>query len=213
MRATIYLDLDGVLVDWLRGILTLAGVPADEHAAWRQRCTDWDAVNRLFAEAIGVPEKQGMDALWAAVDEKGADWWSDLPWTPRGRQLLVACLETGCDVVFVTSPSRDAQSAAGKIGWLAMHVKGQDRLNRPHKRNFAICSAKHMLAGPGKLLIDDRAKNCERFEEHGGTAINWPQPWNQDHTLPESIDALQRDVIHNMLPHFVGEMVMEGFNA
>jgi hypothetical protein len=38
---------------------------------------------------------------------------------------------------------------------------------------------KHFCANPQTILIDDTDAKIEKFREHGGLTVTFPQPWNQ----------------------------------
>jgi hypothetical protein len=42
-----------------------------------------------------------------------------------------------------------------------------------------IGASKHLMANPKHLLIDDNARNCQKFSDAGGLAILFPQRWNE----------------------------------
>lgn len=46
------------------------------------------------------------------------------------------------------------------------------------KRLF-IGSAKHLVAGPGKVLVDDHDTNVDAFAGAGGLTVQPPRPWNR----------------------------------
>jgi hypothetical protein len=40
-------------------------------------------------------------------------------------------------------------------------------------------TAKASVAGPGKILIDDKNENIDEWEAAGGIGILYPRPWNR----------------------------------
>ena len=178
----VYMDLDGVIIDWDTASMELfgfRGVQADR----------WDHLVELVAERDGIDKDRAMGRVWAAIDREGPEWWANMDVYDAGLALYEACWQVA-PVVFVTSPSRSPSSAAGKVMWITKHAKTFTRLRgkarhsfgefgmKPARRAYAISPAKAMLAGPTKLLIDDRKLNCDRFVAAGGEALLWPQPWN-----------------------------------
>jgi hypothetical protein len=53
-------------------------------------------------------------------------------------------------------------------------------------------AAKKFLAGPDRLLIDDRDRNVEEFVAGGGHAILLPRLHNADHRLACNSEAIMR---------------------
>lgn len=182
---TVYLDLDGVLVDFIGGALAALGVPD----AARHELTHWNSMDEQ-AERHGLcPPGQGNAHVWSTIDDLGADFWAGLDTLPYGNVLLTHLLACNVDLCFVTAPSRHHDSAAGKVMWLKNNLSNEVYRNKPLHRRFALCPTKHLLAAPTKLLVDDRDRNCRLFRKAGGQTVLWPQPWNSaTYTKREAID-------------------------
>jgi hypothetical protein len=187
----IYMDLDGVAANWDKAAMGLFGFHDREQ-------TYWDELVDLIAERYGVDKRKATGIMWSRINKEGADWWESFEFYEMGLELYEACWAVA-PVVFVTSPSTDPSSAAGKMAWVNRMSPAFTELRHKKKYHFdqyavktvkrclAITPAKAMLAGPGKLLIDDRDINCRRFEAAGGTTVLWPQPWNKaGHGLPSA---------------------------
>jgi 5'(3')-deoxyribonucleotidase len=159
-RPIIFLDMDGVCCDFAS-----AAAAACHHAG--EAITQWN-----MARQFGITDEE----FWRAVDAGSEDFWANLrayPWFPAIHEALK---EQG-SVYITTTPSQSPRSFAGKTRWLHGYF-GRDF------RDFIFTPHKHLLAAPGRVLIDDNAEMCKRFEEHGGRAILFPQPWND--APPES---------------------------
>lgn len=156
MIRTIYLDLDGVLADFVRGCFQHFG-----------RTLPMADVGWNFYRDWGMTEQE----FWTHTT---FSFWAKLPWTPEGRDLLDG-LRTLTDrpLVILTSPAPRQGCTEGKLDWLRQHLPDFIRQGR-----VFIGSAKHHLAAPDKLLIDDHDANVERFRQHGGAAVLVPRPWN-----------------------------------
>jgi hypothetical protein len=61
-----------------------------------------------------------------------------------------------------------------------------------HWRSMAnrlhVGNDKHLLAGPGRLLIDDHPGNCHDWNESGGVSILFPRPWNTRYSEQATFD-------------------------
>lgn len=149
-----YLDMDGVLVDFVSGALALhrSDLPYEEVA--------WELDKQLGME----PEQ-----FWGPMDR---DFWANLSWTPEGKYLLQGIEKRfGNRVAIATSPG-DERCMLGKLDWL------RRELPQYVKRTF-FGQDKSLLAGWGRILVDDCDGHVAPFHEQGGQAILFPRPWNR----------------------------------
>ena len=155
---TCFIDLDGVLADFVLGAFALHG------RAVPYRDVEWG-----FPAQIGFAGANDP-AFWS---EMGHDFWASLPWTPEGKGLL-AIVERhfGENVVVMTSPCDTPGGVEGKVAWIKRELPA-------YARRFFVGPPKHLAAGPGKLLIDDYEGNVEKFAAHGGATLLVPRPWNR----------------------------------
>lgn len=166
----IVLDLDGVLVDLVRGMEERYDIKVKE----------WP-VGRL-EEAFNMTAKQ----LWGNLD---FDFWVNLKWHDDGQRILTKLIvEFGeNNIVICTSPTLHPQAAAGKMAWIQNHLPD-------FNRRFLIGPAKEFLAHEQSILIDDFDYNVDKFRKHGGHAILVPRPWNSNReldTLPHITEYLK----------------------
>ena len=179
----IYVDMDGVLADFLTG------------AIWLMRGGPADPILRAWSDDPDICPQLGvtMNELWFRIDCAGEAFWAGLHAFPWARFLFECCSDVAPTVV-LSSPSWDPSSVSGKLLWLNKHM-GKGRAFR----RYLLGPPKHMVAAPGRVLIDDREKNCWLWEEHGGTAILFPSPsnrrraeyWGDD---PDPGDAVMADL-------------------
>lgn len=141
MIDTVYLDMDGVIVNCLEGL---------------------NKYNALNVETNKVD--------WKILDGLGRKFWVELDWLPQGKlfytKLSKLCNEQGIDLCILSAiPTEEGKD--GKRIWLKEHTNipslnihfvDKARL----KKNFADEHA---------LLIDDLKMNCDQFIEAGGNAI------------------------------------------
>lgn len=155
MRA-IFLDMDGVLADFIAAALSVHG-----RSDFVYPLNGTKDVHTL----LGVSK----EAFYAPLDS--ADFWAELPKTEICDALLAAVEATGIPTYILSKPTRSPGSAAGKLRWLAAHA--------PHLAGRTILTGhKHLLAAPGRLLIDDMDGNVREWAAAGGTAVLVPRPWN-----------------------------------
>lgn len=157
----IFLDMDGVLCDFVTHALRLHGREYVE--------SEWPSGVYEMKDAIGVQDIE----FWQPINNIGADWWAELPVFPWAAELVEFCESMG-DVGIATSPNRDGASAAGKTAWMWKHFP---RL----ARRMMIGPCKEWLARSGTVLIDDSDEKCRKFGAAGGRAIVFPQPWNSSY--------------------------------
>lgn len=155
----IYVDLDGVLCDMVGPALEIHQ-RQDLLAGWPKGVYDLE-------KAIGIT----MDEFWAKIDEKGYDFWANLPAYEWMRDLMRTCYQYSERVVLCSKPSRSHYSSGGKHQWIAKHFGRRFR-------DFIITPQKYHAAGPNRLLIDDCEKNIIQWQRAGGMGLLFPQPWN-----------------------------------
>ena len=156
----IYLDMDGVACDFVKASLALFGT------TFEKLRPKWPEGEYWMHTVLGISEAD----FWYKLDGEGIPFWSDLapyPWFDEFYSQLM----TVAPITFCTSPGISPSACAGKLLWLQEHVG-------VNCRDFVLTPQKHLLAAPGTVLIDDDLGNCQRFTEHGGAALAFPQHWN-----------------------------------
>lgn len=157
-----FLDLDGVLVNFVGGACKFHGKPNpyDRPESHGQ----WDCV-----ELMGMRQYD----FWHGLDYH---FWKGLEWLPDGRRILdvVESVFGVENVCLLSSPCDTFGCADGKRAWV------QDNIPR-YSRKLILGSAKEFMAGPGKILIDDYPDNIIKFSQHGGETLLVPRPWNHLH--------------------------------
>jgi len=168
MSVKYFVDLDGVLADWIGPALTLLGHDVAEV------CKHWNTLTprpwNVF-DVLDVPASQA----WRYIEHAGDRFWSTLPMLPHARELIRECQALG-ETTILTSPSTHPSSYAGKVQWLDHHF------GRGFARKHALIGAsKHVVARPGAVLIDDSPAHCDAWATEGGTALLFPGYGNDLH--------------------------------
>ena len=177
---TIFLDMDGVIVDFQGPALEMFGV-----SRWHVGEIDaWDAMPRVVSKHIGC---QISDAdFWETIEKGDSDFWANLPWTEMGHAVYALCAHTA-PTICMSTPTLDPNSAKGKLEWLnaqndtmyKLAVGAPDRhFPKPPCRMYSLTPVKGMFPVPGSVLIDDSPANVKAFQEKGGRAYLFPAPWN-----------------------------------
>ncbi len=167
----IFLDLDDVLNDFTLPTLRDLGCPieADEWEKYPAHL-GFDmvgAANELCGESRFTPQ-----SLWRSVTR---EMWANRPVSRAAGDLidLAAKLVGQENVAILTSPTRDADCAAGKMEWV------QNFCPYWMQRQTLIGACKYMCASPDAILIDDADHNIDAWQQHGGIGVLWAKPWNR----------------------------------
>jgi 5'(3')-deoxyribonucleotidase len=147
-----FLDMDGVIVDFVGGMYKLAGLP--RHYG--------PSADHLYAATVG---------------EMGREFWANLKPTPEFTTIIRFVehnfgMENCC---ILTSPCPTPGCMDGKRDWLAKYFPYFIQNNR-----FLMGSCKEFCAEPQAVLIDDHDDNINKFRAAGGLGILVPQPWNSN---------------------------------
>lgn len=165
------LDLDGVFVDFVGAAFKTFDITLSGLGEYPKRA-GWNVVKALNI----LRREQGLypvsdDQFWGRFDE---DFWSHLQWYPGAVQLYETVIKAfGAGNVWIsTSATLQPSCAAGKLKWVDREMP-----EIGSARTF-IGRDKWLLAGPDRVLLDDRDKNCLMFSEAGGLSVLVPRPWN-----------------------------------
>ncbi len=158
---TLLLDVDGVLANFIGGIIQTHGWPFT-HKEFN--CWDYHRTHGYTDEEMWEPTKDGK-------------WWLGLDPYDHAADLLAKLRETH-NIIFCTAPNSDATCASQKIQWLEKHG-----FMEPGSGDYQIGKHKHLNAMSGCVLIDDSDENVWRYRHAGGRAILFPQPWNDNRGL------------------------------
>jgi 5'(3')-deoxyribonucleotidase len=159
----IFLDMDGVLADFVLGWCSAKGL-ASPYANGLNG-GEWD-----IAKIFGM----SGEAFWEPCNS--AEFWANLPWTVDGYEILKTCCKAvgRDDVYLLTSPSHSPESWKGKVQWVQEFLPSM-------QGRMIQCNCKHVLARPGYVLVDDCDVNIDRWRESGGVGVLVPRPWNKLH--------------------------------
>lgn len=159
----IMLDLDGVIVDFIKGMLKWCDV--DPNLYYKSvPIGEWEIEPRKH---LGLDmTKQDFWKLF------NFEFWSNLEPTPYMDSILEEL--KGLNITILTSSNQ--YGMRGKSEWIKRNLPSIWK-----DRKFLIGPDKCACAHPNSILIDDRDKNVETFIEAGGNAILFPARWNKAH--------------------------------
>lgn len=156
MIPKIFLDLDGVIVDFIGGAIEYYNLKC----AYSE-ITSWDAIHNHT--------KMLNQEFWDGLDET---FWYRLKKTWFADTILA--LVEPFKPCILTAP-RPNGGATGKQMWIKENLPDYFDDER-----YLIGPGKRCVAGPETLLIDDYDRNVNEWRLAGGSAILVPQPWNSN---------------------------------
>jgi 5'(3')-deoxyribonucleotidase len=178
---TIFVDLDGVMVDWLGGIRELAGKPDSIYDSIRQNHSslNYKTVNEIYG---------GRPVLDDLQKQCTHEWWLNLRQFEYAN-FLITRLSSEFPVAFLTSPGKSTTSASAKLEW--------QKTNYP-AIPILIGKYKYLAASESKVLIDDDKWQLDNFEEHGGFSVQWPNQFALEGINMKEIGELVSDIINRI---------------
>lgn len=144
-KYTLYCDMDGVLCDFKGRFDHYSGLSPLEYR-----------------------ERYGLKQFWNLIDDTvGEVFWSDMDWTPSGKELWNFIKDFNPSLL--TSPSRNEVSRTGKQKWASKNLSPTPKIH------FKFSQQKKELATPTSILIDDREDIIESWNQAGGIGIHHPE--------------------------------------
>ena len=166
------LDMDGVIVDCIRGLLEVHGVKTPVKEFYR------DHLGKDDVQIImGIP----IEEFWAPVDE---NFWANLEWMEDGREIfrMVEDMFGRDNIVIATTPSPNHGCWDGKRRWIKKHLP-----KHYHQVEHQMFGArKWMMANHETILVDDFDSNIKKFAAtRGGHVCHVPRLWNSLYTMAD----------------------------
>jgi len=169
MIKTIYIDMDGVLADFVGGCET----KFDRLSPYVEKCADFE---KYLGGMGGIPHAWGMtmDDLWRPI-ERDPTFWSGLALLPGAIQIYQTAVSlVGQDNVHILSSHGGLRKCIdGKMDWLEKYFPF---IHLSHNYHFAV--KKWHFAAHDRLLVDDQDNNVDPFRQKGGQTILVPRAWN-----------------------------------
>jgi len=175
----IYLDLDGVIINWVEGVCNWYNIPYEP-----EKVTAWDIMPELT--------KTSTKDFWNNIKNK--HFWQDLKTYPHADSFIKELKELGT-VIIISSP---AHGCAGyRQNWIQTYLP--DFFYAGH---YILTPSKWFCAHNNTILIDDSNNNCEKFFNFG-YAITYPQPWNKRGHLFTDIKEKNNYVINRCKDYII----------
>ena len=150
----IYVDMDGVLVDFDGGYEKLTGMTTRE------------------------ADKKGPEFFWKPISKAGAKWWITLNWMSDGKQLWDYVKKYNPELL--SAPSREEASKMGKRIWVKRELPGAKLILRSADKKQEFASPTSILiddreknieqweaAGGIGILHTDAASTIKKLKELG----------------------------------------------
>jgi len=193
----IFFDMDGVLVDFAGKVAELINNTIDKnpdefYADSKSKRKALKRLQKVLAEEgrttpITSKELEQMTARKDAGQERtkmekrisdylfslisnDSQVWADMGILPGAKEMVDLAQGLG-NVHVLTSPVDDA-SAEGKKEWLSHHFPEIDNIIITGEKGAALQNLGIIDAGGRAILIDDRTKYIDQFEQAGGEAIH-----------------------------------------
>lgn len=120
-----------------------------------------------YQELTGInptsPNRPEGEKFWEPLKKAGVKFWASLKWMPDGKELWDYIKKYNPKLL--SAPSREESSKIGKYVWVKNKLPGTKLLFRKAER-------KKEFANSNSILIDDRIKNIESWEQAGGIGIH-----------------------------------------
>lgn len=168
----IFVDMDGVLVDFVGGVSRMLGI---EYPAKYGEIGPWD-----IGKAFGVDP----DDIWPRLQFL---FWSNLDPLPWCIDLLMMCeLAVGMgNVSILTTQCGSEFCSSGKENWV------RERLPKRFLESIIITKDKHLVAARDRILIDDNEENIDAWNMAGGFGVLFPAPWNRYYPVENPMEGMK----------------------
>lgn len=175
----IYLDMDGVCVDFIGAAMSAQGYdPAEYLPLWER-----DHSGSLFPESL---MKKTPVEFFTHKNLQVKEFWANLVPYPWFDHLFTELSRLG-HVVFLTAPTGAPGCVSGKHEWLIERF-GSDF------HDFIFTRHKNRLAHPDAYLVDDMPFNIEPFNQRNGVGVLFPQIWNELSQVEDRVAHVIQDI-------------------
>jgi len=160
----VFLDMDGVLVDFNKKVCTIFNLP-------------YPPKKYDFFEEI----RKKVNTICTDV------FWELLDWMPDGKEILklVETFYSKKQIYLLSCPMPNSDSWTGKRLWVERNMPDyEDRL-------IITPASKEIFAQHDILLIDDKDLNVLNFRANGGKAILVARPWNTLRKVKDPVKQLK----------------------
>lgn len=161
----VYLDIDGVLADWVGAIEEMFDVELDR-------------------SSYNIHGQLGLTRS-ALFEELDGEFWATLPKTALADEIMLWAATKGTVRLCTAACHESPEAAWGRHEWCNKWY--------PDVELVAIKS-KYLLANGQCVLVDDVANNTDLFTAHGGRGILYPAPHNAMRNVKDPLAYLERQL-------------------
>lgn len=142
---TIYMDMDGVLCNFLKSAAKVTGRNLKNFEQWGEIKKD----------------------EWQKITAAGSDFWANLEWLSDGKELWNYIKGMNVEILsaYPVSPQGTPNAIKGKKEWLKKNLPGIKKIN------LVKGIDKQKYAHTNAILIDDSGRNIKQFKAAGGIGI------------------------------------------
>jgi 5'(3')-deoxyribonucleotidase len=172
----IHCDMDGVLVDFERGVVAAINKQLVSKDPFRPKAAAkiFKELGRNYITLADIKKDSSTSSSAArsymyALVEDNEDWWATLPWQPGGKKLWSYIKQFNPEIL--TAPmdkGGKTGSLAGKRRWVEKNLKiDPNRIIFEHEKwKYAVLDN-----GEQNILIDDFKSKIEPWDTAGGIGI------------------------------------------
>lgn len=183
-KITIFMDLDGVLSNWLQAACDVCDIDLDD-----------DRIRKDIKDNDGQLDNYVEEGnLWDNIENAGVDFWSKMELFSWSKKLYKEVEKVADEFAILSSPGKFPAVAApachGKALWLEEHFN--------NKEQYLFGYKKFLCANKDTILIDDSQRKIEPFKEAGGYGFLWPNPLalidgdvDVDKTIDDLVDYIK----------------------
>lgn len=166
MKQLCFIDLDGVLVDFVEGAFERHNITIE-----------YPDIRWNFVKQAGIPESD----FWSALS---TGFWAGLKPTREFHGIIGAAeCKFGQENIFLcSSPCETPGCIVGKALWVDTYLP-------MYSRRLILTSRKEVFSGPDRVLIDDADHNIDSWVKSGGIGILVPRPWNATKNVSRNVTA------------------------
>jgi 5' nucleotidase, deoxy (Pyrimidine), cytosolic type C protein (NT5C) len=168
----VFCDMDGCLTDFVGGACKAHGQPNP----WKvdpSKAGTFDLAGMLGLSRTAFYRPLDSHEFWANMEPTAE--FGDIASRLAGLEVL------GIPTYVLTKPTLSSWCLSGKHAWIKKNIPSLER-------HLIVAANKSLLAGPGRLLIDDTTEVVQAWKEAGGEALLFPRPWNTRHKEQAAFD-------------------------
>lgn len=170
---TIYLDLDGVLINWTKEVCKITKIEYPKN-----KILEAYELGKYLPQKV-IDEIHWSEEFWTALDP--------FPWTKKIIDLVdITCSEWR----FLTRACSSPYSYSGKALWINNYYP-------QHNKRLIVCrGSKSFACKPNDILIDDHPKNIKEWNKMGGRGFHWSE-MTEDYSYKPQFDNLKQFLLEN----------------